>query len=94
MGLQNTARVQNCYVTILLIVCQDILIPRNPEDGWRLRMQVLPGLVVWAAWFKASCAFEKQVQFCCLMNLIGESLQVQCLLSDVTNAHCLVLSLE
>ncbi len=48
MWLQNIVRVQNRYVIILLIVYEDILIPRNPGNGWhmRMRMQVLPGLVV------------------------------------------------
>ncbi len=36
MWLQNTVRVQNCYVIILLIVYEDILIPRNPGNGWRM----------------------------------------------------------
>ncbi len=54
MWLQNTVCVQNCYVIILLIVYEDILIPRNPGDGWRMRMQVLPGLVARRPGFEAS----------------------------------------
>ncbi len=37
VNYQNTVRV---YVIILLVVYEDILIPRNPGDGWRMRMQV------------------------------------------------------
>ncbi len=53
MWLQNTVRVQNCYVIILLIVYEEILIPRNLGNGWRMRMQVLPGLVVRRPGFEA-----------------------------------------
>ncbi len=54
MWLQNTVRVQNCYVIILLIIYEDILIPRNPGDGWRMRIQALPGLVVRRPGFEAN----------------------------------------
>ncbi len=56
--LQNTVRVQNCYIIILLIVYEDILIPINPGDGWRMRVQVLPGLVVRRPGFEARIAQE------------------------------------
>ncbi len=44
MWLQNTVRGVELLRNNLLIVYEDILIPRNPGDGSRMRMQLLPGL--------------------------------------------------
>ncbi len=50
----RTVRVAELLRNYLLIVYEDILISRNPGDGWCMRMQVLPGLLVRRPGFEAS----------------------------------------
>ncbi len=55
MWLQNTVRVAEL---LCIIFTEDILIPRNPGDGWHICMQVLPGLVVRRPRFEATSSLE------------------------------------
>ncbi len=56
VGAELLYVLQNCYVIILPMVYEAILIPWIPGDDWRMCIQVLPGLVERRPGFEAIVA--------------------------------------
>ncbi len=66
MWLQNTVCSAELLCNNLLIFYVDILIPRNPGNDWRMRMQLIPGVEELEPGFEASHAPERKEHYRCM----------------------------